>query len=73
MQDYTFPEDQADAVVFLASERARMITGETLVVDGGISLPIGPVDWDEFYAERKQWLEDETWDQSALVDEAASS
>ncbi len=29
------PEDIADAIVFLASARARMITGHTLPVDGG--------------------------------------
>ncbi len=29
------PSDIADAVVFLASQRARMITGQSLVVDGG--------------------------------------
>ena len=29
------PEDIADAIVFLASDRARMITGHTLPVDGG--------------------------------------
>ena len=29
------PEDVADAIVFLASDRARMITGHTLPVDGG--------------------------------------
>jgi NAD(P)-dependent dehydrogenase (short-subunit alcohol dehydrogenase family) len=29
------PEDTADAVVFLASAQARMITGESLKVDGG--------------------------------------
>jgi len=29
------PEDTADAVVFLASSQARMITGESLKVDGG--------------------------------------
>jgi len=28
-------QDIADAVVFLASEKARMITGQTLVVDAG--------------------------------------
>ena len=32
------PEDVAAAVVFLASEMARFITGETLVIDGGGSL-----------------------------------
>jgi 3-oxoacyl-[acyl-carrier protein] reductase len=30
-------EEIADAVVFLASPRARFITGQTLVVDGGIT------------------------------------
>jgi 2-hydroxycyclohexanecarboxyl-CoA dehydrogenase len=30
--------DVADAVAFLASERARYITGQTLIVDGGFSL-----------------------------------
>jgi NAD(P)-dependent dehydrogenase (short-subunit alcohol dehydrogenase family) len=29
------PEDIADAIVFLASDKARMITGHTLPVDGG--------------------------------------
>ena len=62
LQDFTYPEDQADAVVFLASERARMITGTTLLVDGGISLPIGYVEWDKFYSERKQWLKEKKWE-----------
>lgn len=31
-------DDIADAVAFLASDRARYITGQTLVVDGGFSL-----------------------------------
>ena len=29
------PEDVAKAVVFLASDAASMITGETLMIDGG--------------------------------------
>ena len=29
------PQDIANAVIFLASEEARTITGQTLVVDGG--------------------------------------
>lgn len=33
------PEDVANAVDFLTSERASMITGHTLVVDGGAGLP----------------------------------
>ena len=35
MQQLAEPADIADAIVFLASERARMITGHTLPVDGG--------------------------------------
>ena len=62
LQDFTYPEDQADAVVFLASERARMVTGTTLLVDGGISLPVGFVEWDEFYSSRKQWLKEKKWE-----------
>ncbi len=57
-----YPEDQADAVVFLASERARMVTGTTLLVDGGISLPVGYVEWDDFYSSRKQWLKEKKWE-----------
>jgi enoyl-[acyl-carrier protein] reductase III len=33
------PEDIADAVVFLCSPQAEMIRGQTIVVDGGFSLP----------------------------------
>lgn len=33
------PEDIAGAMLFLASEHARYITGQTLIVDGGATLP----------------------------------
>ena len=33
------PRDIADAVLFLAGDRAQMICGQTLIVDGGFSLP----------------------------------
>jgi enoyl-[acyl-carrier protein] reductase III len=33
------PEDIADAVLFLASPQAAMVIGQTLIVDGGYSLP----------------------------------
>jgi NAD(P)-dependent dehydrogenase (short-subunit alcohol dehydrogenase family) len=32
------PKDVANAMIFLASEKASYITGQTLVVDGGLSL-----------------------------------
>ena len=32
------PEDVANAVVFLCSDAARYITGQTLVVDGGMTM-----------------------------------
>ena len=35
LQRFAEPEDVAQAIVFLASERAAMITGHTLPVDGG--------------------------------------
>ncbi len=37
-------EDVADAVVFLLSDQARFITGQDLVVDGGLGLPGAGID-----------------------------
>jgi NAD(P)-dependent dehydrogenase (short-subunit alcohol dehydrogenase family) len=55
LQDLPTPEDVADAVIFLASSRARMITGINLVVDGGITVPIAiGVDWETYTAVKKE-------------------
>jgi len=47
-------DDIADSVVFLASDRARMINGCSIVVDGGFSLSIGCVDWDAYVRKKKE-------------------
>ncbi|MCI8864903.1 MAG: SDR family oxidoreductase [Lachnospiraceae bacterium] len=39
LERYGTPEDIGNAVVFLASEKASYITGVSLAVDGGLSLP----------------------------------
>jgi NAD(P)-dependent dehydrogenase (short-subunit alcohol dehydrogenase family) len=36
------PEDIANAIVWLSSERASFITGVSLIVDGGLGLETGP-------------------------------
>ena len=38
LQSFGTGEDIGEAVTFLASERARYVTGQTLIVDGGFSL-----------------------------------
>jgi 3-oxoacyl-[acyl-carrier protein] reductase len=43
------PEDVAYAMLFLASDEASYITGQTIVVDGGSTLPESQVVMDEFY------------------------
>jgi 2-hydroxycyclohexanecarboxyl-CoA dehydrogenase len=45
------PEDVADVVVFLCSDLARFITGQTIVVDGGMTLHGAGVDglFDRFF------------------------
>jgi 3-oxoacyl-[acyl-carrier protein] reductase len=37
LRRYGKPEELADAIVFLASERASFITGATITVDGGLT------------------------------------
>jgi len=32
------PEEIAEAILFLASDKARFITGQTILVDGGYSI-----------------------------------
>lgn len=55
LQDLPTPEDIADAAVFLASSRARMITGINLAVDGGITVPIAiGVDWETYTSVKKE-------------------
>ncbi len=39
MHDYARPEDAAGAALLLASDAGRYITGATLMMDGGLSLP----------------------------------
>jgi len=55
MGDMPRPEDIADAAVFLASNRARMINGVNLKVDGGITVPVAiGIDWDTYYSVKKE-------------------
>ena len=43
------PVDVANAMLFLASDAAAYITGQTIVVDGGSTLPESPVVLESFY------------------------
>ena len=54
--DLPKPEDVADSAVFLASARARMITGISIDVDGGITLGVGHVGYDAYLARKKEAL-----------------
>jgi 3-oxoacyl-[acyl-carrier protein] reductase len=46
------PSDIANAMLFLASDAAAYITGQTLVVDGGSTLPESPVMLQSYYQEK---------------------
>jgi 3-oxoacyl-[acyl-carrier protein] reductase len=48
------PSDIANAMLFLASDAAAYITGQTLVVDGGSTLPESPVMLQSYYQERRK-------------------
>jgi len=43
------PHDIAHAMLYLASDEAAYVTGQTLIVDGGSTLPESPVMLDQFY------------------------
>jgi len=48
------PEDIAYTMLFLASDEASYITGQTIIVDGGSTLPESPVVLRAFYEEQGQ-------------------
>ena len=39
LHDYAMPEDAAGAALLLASDAGRYITGSTIMIDGGLSIP----------------------------------
>src|SRR6185437_11985885 len=47
------PLDIANAMLFLASDEAAYITGQTIVVDGGSTLPESPLVLDAYYNSRQ--------------------
>jgi 3-oxoacyl-[acyl-carrier protein] reductase len=47
--NFGIPNDIAYPMLFLASEKASYITGQTIVVDGGSTLPESHVVMNQFY------------------------
>lgn len=47
--NFGIPKDIAYSMLFLASEKASYITGQTIVVDGGSTLPESQIIMDQFY------------------------
>ena len=47
--DFGVPDDIAYPMLFLASDKASYITGQTIVVDGGSTLPESQIVMDQFY------------------------
>ena len=61
--DFGVPNDIAYAMLFLASNEASYITGQTIVVDGGSTLPESQVVMDQFYKKQRLnglWLTSST-------------
>lgn len=54
LKDVCYPQDIADAVLFLSSSKAKKITGAPLDVDAGESVVNGS--WEAFYKRRKEAL-----------------
>ena len=49
------PKDIADAAVFLASDMSTFITGQAIVVDGGLTA--GRANWDDSQADAERFYD----------------
>ena len=48
------PEEQAEVILFLASDAARMVHGQSIAVDGGLVLKGQPANFPQLFAEFMQ-------------------